>query len=88
MLEMEPPFYWGSATAAYQSEGAAVQDGRGPSIWDTFSQVPGNIFGNESGEIADDAYNRYEEDVLAMSNMGLNSYRFSISWSRIYPLGY
>eukprot|EP01032_Pedospumella_encystans_P013556 gene13556-15600_t len=85
---MNPPFFWGAATAAYQTEGAALHYGRGPSIWDTFSLKPGNIYGNATGLIADDSYHKFGEDLQLMKNMGLNSYRFFISWSRIYPLGY
>eukprot|EP01033_Poteriospumella_lacustris_P020085 gene20085-14651_t len=81
------PFYWGAATAAYQSEGAANSDGRGPSIWDTFSAIPGKIHNNDNGNIADDSYHKYMEDIELLKSLGVNSYRFSISWSRILPQG-
>jgi beta-glucosidase len=83
----EQSFRWGAATAAYQTEGATALDGRGPSIWDTYSAIPGKIVNNENGNVADDSYHLVEEDVALMASLGLNSYRFSISWSRILPLG-
>ena len=80
-------FVWGAATAAYQIEGAAVADGRGPSVWDTFSHTPGKVRGGDTGDIACDAYHRYREDVALMASLGLSAYRFSISWPRIQPYG-
>ena len=80
-------FTWGAATAAYQIEGGATADGKGQSIWDTFSRVPGNVRGGDTGDIACDAYHRYAEDVELMSSIGLNAYRFSISWPRVQPGG-
>jgi beta-glucosidase len=80
-------FIWGTATASYQVEGAIHEDGRGPSIWDTFSATPGKTFQGDTGEIADDHYHRVADDVALMSRLGLDAYRFSISWSRIYPQG-
>ncbi len=80
-------FTWGAATAAYQIEGAATADGRGPSVWDTFSHSPGNIRGGDTGDIACDSYHRYPEDVALMASLGLKSYRFSISWPRVQPGG-
>jgi len=80
-------FIWGAATAAYQIEGGATADGKGQSIWDTFSRVPGNVVGGDTGDIACDAYHRYADDVELMSSMGLNAYRFSISWPRVQPGG-
>src|SRR6516164_996420 len=80
-------FAWGSATAAYQVEGAANLDGRGPSVWDTFSHAPGNTRGGDTGDVACDAYHRYREDVALMASLGLNAYRFSISWARVQPRG-
>jgi len=80
-------FEWGAATAAYQIEGAAVADGRGPSVWDTFSHTPGKVRGGDTGDIACDAYHRYREDVALMASLGLSAYRFSISWPRIQPYG-
>jgi beta-glucosidase len=80
-------FLWGAATAAYQVEGAAAEDGRGASIWDTFCLKPGNVFDGQSGAVACDHYHRYAEDVGIMRRIGLNAYRFSISWSRLFPEG-
>lgn len=84
----EKEFLWGTATAAYQIEGAVSQDKRGSSIWDSFSLIEGKIKNNDNGDIADDSYNKVVEDIELMRNMGVNSYRFSISWSRILPDGY
>jgi len=86
-LEFPPNFLWGCATSAYQIEGAVTEDGRGPSIWDTFAHVPGKTFKGETGDIADDSYHRYKEDVLLLKNLGVAAYRFSISWPRIFPGG-
>src|SRR5215207_3073278 len=80
-------FVWGSATAAYQIEGAAREDGRGPSIWDTFSRTPGRVHAGHTGDVACDHYHRYAEDVALMADLGLRSYRYSISWPRIQPDG-
>ncbi len=80
-------FVWGCATSAYQIEGAVEEDGRGPSIWDTFSHTPGKTFQGDSGDVADDSYHRYKEDVKLLKNLGVTGYRFSISWSRIFPAG-
>jgi beta-glucosidase len=80
-------FTWGAATAAYQIEGAVSADGRGPSVWDTFSHAPGNIRGGDTGDIACDSYHRYREDVALMASLGLGAYRFSVSWPRIQPDG-
>lgn len=82
-----PGFLFGSATAAYQIEGASEADGRGPSIWDTFSATPGKIVGGDTGAIADDHYNRLESDLDLMAGLGLEAYRFSIAWPRIQPTG-
>jgi beta-glucosidase len=86
-LEFPEGFVWGAATAAYQIEGAATADGRGPSVWDTFSRTPGNIRGGDTGAIACDSYHRYREDVALLACLGLSSYRFSISWPRVQPGG-
>jgi beta-glucosidase len=86
-LRFPAGFAWGSATAAYQIEGAASIDGRGPSVWDTFSHAPGNVRGGDTGDIACDAYHRYREDVALMASLGLKAYRFSISWPRVQPGG-
>ena len=80
-------FAWGAATSAYQIEGAATEGGRGPSIWDTFARTPGAIRDGSTGDVAADHYHRYEEDLDLMSELGLRSYRFSISWPRIQPEG-
>ena len=80
-------FWWGGATAAYQVEGAANEDGRGASIWDTFSHIQGNTFNGDTGDVACDQYHRYEDDIKLMAALGIKHYRFSISWSRIMPNG-
>jgi beta-glucosidase len=80
-------FRWGAATAAYQIEGAAAEDGRTPSIWDTFSHTPGAVAGGDTGDVACDHYHRMPADVALMSRMGLPAYRFSVSWSRLQPHG-
>ena len=80
-------FMWGTATSSYQIEGAADKDGKGKSIWDTFAHTPGKINNNENGDIAVDHYHRYKEDISLMGDIKLNSYRFSIAWSRILPEG-
>src|SRR5499427_83859 len=80
-------FVWGTATAAYQIEGAVDEDGRGPSIWDTFCAVPGAIAGGDTGAIACDHYHRSAEDVELMAGLGVGAYRFSIAWPRIQPDG-
>jgi beta-glucosidase len=80
-------FLWGSATASYQVEGAVNEDGRGPSIWDTFSHTPGKTNEGDTGDVADDHYHRYKEDIALMKAMGLQTYRFSVAWPRIFPQG-
>ena len=80
-------FLWGTATAAYQIEGAVAEDGRGPSIWDTFTHTAGKIRDDENGDIADDHYRRYRADVQSMKALAARAYRFSISWPRIFPHG-
>jgi beta-glucosidase len=86
-LEFAPEFLIGSATASYQIEGAAREDGRGPSIWDTFSHTPGKVWNGDTGDVADDHYHRWESDLDLMADLGLQSYRFSIAWPRIQPTG-
>jgi len=86
-LVFPPEFIFGSATAAYQVEGAAAEDGRGPSIWDTFSHTPGKTWNGDTGDVAADHYHRLESDLDLMASLGLEAYRFSISWSRIQPSG-
>jgi beta-glucosidase len=85
--EFPADFLWGAATSAYQIEGAALEDGAGPSIWDRFSHVPGNTANADTGDIACDHYHRYAADVALMAQLGLQSYRFSIAWSRVLPDG-
>ncbi|MRS16035.1 beta-glucosidase [Enterobacteriaceae bacterium RIT691] len=80
-------FLWGAATAAYQVEGAHNEDGKGLSIWDVFSHLPGTTYQNTNGDVAVDHYHRMQEDVALMAEMGLQSYRFSISWPRLLPEG-
>lgn len=80
-------FIWGSATAAYQVEGAAKEDGRGESIWDRFSHTPGKVKNGDTGDVADDHYHRYEQDLDLMKDLGLQAYRFSVAWPRIFPTG-
>ena len=80
-------FLWGSASAAYQVEGAWDSDGKGVSNWDKFVRIPGKTFKGTTGDKAVDHYNRYKEDVALMAEMGLKTYRFSIAWTRIYPNG-
>lgn len=86
-LEFAKDFLIGAATAAYQIEGAAHEDGRGVSIWDTFSHTPGATVGADTGEIADDHYHRLEADLDLMAQLELEAYRFSIAWPRIQPVG-
>lgn len=80
-------FLWGSATASYQVEGAVNEDGRGPSIWDTFSHTPGKTHDGDTGDVADDHFHRYKEDVQIMKDLGVKTYRFSVAWSRVFPNG-
>jgi beta-glucosidase len=80
-------FLWGAATASYQIEGAAYEDGRGLSIWDQFAATPGKVYQGENGDVAADHYHRMPEDVALMSELGLKAYRFSIAWPRILPQG-
>lgn len=85
--EFPPGFLFGAATAAYQIEGAAHEDGRRDSIWDVFTKVPGAVINGEDGEIACDHYHLYQDDVALMASLGLQTYRFSTSWSRVRPDG-
>jgi beta-glucosidase len=80
-------FVWGTATAAYQVEGAVKADGRGESIWDVFSHTPGNTVDGATGDVADDSYHRYPEDIALMRALGVQAYRFSVAWPRIFPDG-
>ena len=87
LLKFPKNFVWGAATSAYQIEGAWNADGKGPSIWDTFSHKPGKVANNENGDVAVDHYHRYKDDVKLMADLGLKAYRFSIAWTRILPEG-
>ncbi len=80
-------FAWGAATASYQIEGAVAEDGRAPSIWDTFSHTPGRIADGANGDVACDHYHRYPEDIALLADLGVTHYRFSLAWPRIQPAG-
>ncbi|WP_370409355.1 GH1 family beta-glucosidase [Streptomyces fradiae] len=86
-LRFPPGFRWGTATAAYQIEGAAREDGRTPSIWDTFSRTPGRVRNGDTGDIAADHYHRTAEDIALLRRLGVTDYRFSIAWPRVQPTG-
>ncbi|XP_067665990.1 lactase/phlorizin hydrolase-like [Haliotis asinina] len=80
-------FAWSAATASYQVEGAYSEDGKGPSIWDTFTSIPGNIDNSDTGRVSCDSYHKYKDDVRMLSHLGVTHYRFSIAWSRVLPRG-
>jgi beta-glucosidase len=80
-------FLWGTGTASYQVEGGMHEDGRGPSIWDTFSHTRGKVHGGDTGDVSDDFFHRYREDIKLMKDIGLKTFRFSIAWSRVFPNG-
>jgi beta-glucosidase len=86
-MSFSKDFIWGAAAASYQIEGAAFEDGRGATVWDTFSHTKGKVKNEDNGDIACDHYHRFREDIKLMKEMGLQAYRFSISWSRILPEG-
>jgi beta-glucosidase len=86
-LRFPAGFAWGTATASYQIEGAVTEGGRGPSIWDTFSRRPGAVLGGDTGDVADDHYHRYREDVALLADLGVTHYRFSLAWPRLQPTG-
>ncbi|MHA2009897.1 MAG: GH1 family beta-glucosidase [Promethearchaeota archaeon] len=86
-IDFPDGFLWGTATASYQIEGAWNEDGKGENIWDRVSHTPGKVRNGDTGDVACDHYHRYKEDVQLMKQINLNAYRFSISWSRIFPLG-
>ena len=86
-LIFPPGFVWGSATSAYQVEGAAQEDGRGESIWDRFCNTPGKVKDGSSGNVACDHYHRWPEDIELMKKLNLQAYRFSVAWPRIIPDG-
>lgn len=87
IIQFPKSFKWGTATASYQIEGAAFEDGRGLSIWDTFSHTRGNVVNGDNGDVACDSYHRYQEDIEIMKELGIDVYRFSIAWPRIFPNG-
>jgi beta-glucosidase len=87
IIQLPKDLKYGVATAAYQIEGAAYEDGRGLSIWDTFTKQPGKIVNGDHGDIACDSYHRYEEDIQLIKELGCDIYRFSVSWPRILPNG-
>ena len=80
-------FIWGSATASYQVEGAAAEDGRKPSVWDTFSKTPGKVAGGDTGDVANDSYHLYKEDIRLLKYLGVQAYRLSVAWPRVFPDG-
>ncbi|MBS2940393.1 beta-glucosidase [Nocardioides sp. J2M5] len=84
-VRFPPDFVWGMATASYQIEGAVAEDGRTPSIWDTFSAIPGAVMGGDTGEVACDHYHRMPADVDLLADLGATSYRFSVAWPRVRP---
>ena len=86
-MSFSKDFVWGAASASYQIEGGAFEDGKGLSIWDQFSHTPGKTFGGHTGDVAADAYHRFEEDLDLMQQLGIHHYRFSISWPRVFPDG-
>jgi beta-glucosidase len=86
-LRFPPDFLWGAAASAYQIEGAWNEDGRGPSVWDTFVRRPGKVWCGQTGDVAADHYHRWAGDVDLMAQIGLQAYRFSVSWPRVLPLG-
>ncbi len=86
-LHFPPGFQWGTATASYQIEGAIREGGRGVSIWDTFAHQPRRVIDGATGDIACDHYHRYKDDVALMAGLGMQTYRFSVAWSRIFPMG-
>src|SRR5207302_521025 len=89
MINIQFPkgFIWGCATSAYQIEGAAFDDGRGPSIWDTFCRIGGAISDGSNGDVACDHYHRLDEDLDLMAELGVSAYRFSVAWPRVQPNG-
>jgi beta-glucosidase len=86
-IHFPPDFTWGVATSAFQIEGAADADGKGPSIWDTFSRNPANIIDQSNGDVACEHYHRYRDDVALMASLGVDAYRFSMAWARVQPDG-
>ena len=78
-------FMWGVSSASYQIEGAVKEGGRGESIWDRFSHIPGNIYEDENGDTAADFYHRWREDIQCMKDLGIPAFRLSLAWPRIFP---
>ena len=87
MSKFPHDFKWGVATSSFQIEGAAYEDGKGLSIWDTFCKVPGAVANSDNGDVANDHYHLYKEDVALMKSLGVDTYRFSFSWPRMFPNG-
>ena len=85
--QFPPGFVWGCATAAYQIEGGVHEGGRGPSVWDIFSHTPGKTYHGDTGDVADDSYHLYKEDVGLLKDLGVTAYRMSMAWPRIFPEG-
>ncbi|KAF7302934.1 Glycoside hydrolase family 1 protein [Mycena kentingensis (nom. inval.)] len=85
--KLPPNFLWGFATASFQIEGSTTADGRGPSIWDSFSKLPGKTLDGKNGDVADNSYKLWKQDIALLKEYGVNTYRFSLSWSRIIPQG-
>ncbi|MBP0458047.1 GH1 family beta-glucosidase [Streptomyces montanisoli] len=86
-ITFPPDFLWGTATASYQIEGAVREDGRTPSIWDVYAHTPGRVLGGDTGDVADDHYHRWAEDLGILGDLGVGAYRFSVAWPRIQPTG-
>ena len=80
-------FLWGCATSAYQTEGAVRDDGRKPSVWDIFTHIPGKTYHDQTGDVADDSYHLYKQDIQLLNKLGVQTYRLSIAWARIFPDG-
>ncbi len=87
MIHFPKNFLWGSATASHQIEGAWDEDGKSPSIWDTFESEPGRILNGDTARVACDHYHRWRDDVALMKTLGMQAYRFSVAWPRILPTG-
>ncbi|MGP3971034.1 GH1 family beta-glucosidase [Streptomyces sp. 6N223] len=86
-LQFPDGFAWGTATASYQIEGAVAEDGRAPSVWDTFAHTPGKVQAGDTGDVACDHYHRYPEDIALLAELGVTHYRFSLAWPRVQPTG-
>ncbi len=86
-MSFKKDFIWGAATASYQIEGSAFEDGKGLNIWDAFSHTNGKIYQNHNGDTACGCYHRLDEDLDIMKSLGIKGYRFSVSWAIIMPRG-